>query len=32
MLAVKKMMPESMLIYRFRGTTIIIALENMIVD
>ena len=37
MLAVKKLMPESLLNYRFRGTTIsyseiIIALENIIVD
>ena len=36
MLAVKKLMPESLLNYRFRGTTmsyseIIIALENIIV-
>ena len=37
MLAVKKLMPESLLDYRFRGTTmpyseIIIALENIIID
>ena len=37
MLAVKKLMPESLLNYRFRGTTvsyseIIVALENIIVD
>ena len=37
MLAVKKLMPDSLLNYRFRGTTmsyseIIIALENIIVD
>ena len=37
MLAVKKLMPESLLNYRFRGTTmsyneLIIALENIIVD
>ena len=37
MLAVKKLMPESLLNYRFRGTTmlyseIVIALENIIVD
>ena len=37
MLAVKKSMPESLLNYRFRGTTmsyseIIIALENIIID
>ena len=37
MLAVKQMMPESLLNYRFRGTTksyseLVIALENIIVD
>ena len=37
MLAVKKLMPESLLNYRFRGTTmsyseLIVALENIIVD
>ena len=37
MLAVKKLMPESLLNYRFRGTTmsyseLLIALENIIVD
>ena len=37
MLAVKKLMPESLLNYRFRGTTmsfgeLIVALENIIID